>query len=121
VTCTVQVEEGLPAVPADFALIDQVVTNLLENALRHSPHGGTVGLVVSSGRSTVRLDVVDHGPGVAPTDREHIFEPFRSGSPTATSGIGLAICRAVVEAHRGTIRVGDTPGGGATFTVELPA
>jgi two-component system sensor histidine kinase KdpD len=121
VTCTVQVEEGLPAVPADFALIDQVVTNLLENALRHSPHGGTVGLVVSSGRSTVRLDVVDHGPGVAPTDREHIFEPFRSGSPAATSGIGLAICRAVVEAHRGTIRVGDTPGGGATFTVELPA
>jgi two-component system sensor histidine kinase KdpD len=120
VTCTMQVEEGLPPVRADYALVDQVVTNLLENALRHSPNAGTVELVVSRARSTVRLDVVDHGPGVAPAEREQVFEPFRSGSPGATSGIGLAICRAVVEAHRGTIRVGDTPGGGATFTVELP-
>jgi two-component system sensor histidine kinase KdpD len=121
VTCTVEVEEGLPAVWADYELIDQVVTNLLENALRHSPVGGTVELSVSRGRSTIRLDVVDHGAGVAETERGQIFEPFRSGSPAATSGVGLAICHAVVEAHRGTIRLGETPGGGATFTVELPS
>jgi signal transduction histidine kinase len=64
--------------------------------------------------------VVDHGPGVAEEDAERIFEPFQSGPLAGNGGVGLAICRSVLEAHGGTITVGAFPGGGAAFTVALP-
>jgi two-component system sensor histidine kinase KdpD len=109
----------VPAVRADVALLEQVVANLLENALRHSDERG-VRIVVDARPTTVRLAVADHGPGVPPEDRARVFEPFRSGANPGGSGLGLAVCKAVVELHGGTISVHDTAGGGATFVVELP-
>jgi two-component system sensor histidine kinase KdpD len=110
----------LPTVFADHTLVEQVVTNLLENAARHSPPGTPIIVRLRALRKTVELAVIDHGAGVRAGDSKVIFEPFRSGTSGGTSGIGLAICKAVVEAHGGTIGVDETPGGGATFTVRLP-
>ena len=110
----------LPTVFADHTLVEQVVTNLLENAARHSPPGTPIIVRLRALRKTLELAVIDHGAGVRAGDSKVIFEPFRSGTSGGTSGIGLAICKAVVEAHGGTIGVDETPGGGATFTVRLP-
>lgn len=112
--------DSLPAVPLDPTQIGQVLTNLLDNAARHSPAGGTVqvGASVHADRLVVTVD--DQGPGVAPEEAELIFQPFRSGTLAGSSGVGLAVSRAVVHAHGGTIRIDDGPLGGARFRVELP-
>jgi signal transduction histidine kinase len=68
----------------------------------------------------VELRVADEGIGVPDWERRRIFEPFRTGEGSRSSGVGLAICKAIVEAHGGTIDVDRTPGGGATFVVTLP-
>jgi two-component system sensor histidine kinase KdpD len=116
----VDVAPDVPVILADHTQLEQVITNLLENAARHSPPGGTVRLAVRAVGDGVELTVDDEGPGVDPADAIAIFEPFRTAGPSATSGIGLAICKAIVEAHAGTISVGGAPGGGARFTVTLP-
>jgi two-component system, OmpR family, sensor histidine kinase KdpD len=111
----------LPLVDADYLLVDQVVTNLLENAARHAPLGSTVTIEANDLGDVMEVVVSDQGSGVAPSEREWIFEPFRTGSSTnRSSGVGLAICKAIVEAHGGTISVGDAPGGGARFAFTLP-
>jgi two-component system sensor histidine kinase KdpD len=111
---------GLPLVLADHTLLEQVVTNLLENAGRHSPPRAGIDIVLRAHGRVIELVVADGGPGVAPDQVATIFEPFRSGTTAGQSGIGLAICKAVVEAHGGTITVGDSPRGGAAFTVTIP-
>jgi K+-sensing histidine kinase KdpD len=116
----VTLEEGLPFVQADYTLLEQVVTNLLENALRHSPAGSPVEVRASTGPDGLQLTVTDAGPGVPDEERAEIFEPFRTGATGGVGGIGLAICKAVAEAHGGTITVGGPPDGGAEFTVTLP-
>lgn len=116
----VSAANDVPTLLADHMLLGQVVTNLLENAARHSPAGTPVDVAVRTSRRTVELVVADHGPGVPAEEVAAVFEPFRTGGATAGTGIGLAICKAVVEAHGGTIAVGDSPGGGARFTVRLP-
>jgi two-component system OmpR family sensor kinase len=73
------------------------------------------------GARSVELRVADDGIGVPDHERDRIFEPFRRGEGSRSSGIGLATCRAIVDAHGGTISVERTPGGGATFVVTLPA
>jgi signal transduction histidine kinase len=106
----------------DRGRVEQVLNNLLHNAVKYGA-GKPVTVRVEGERGRVRLTVVDHGIGVAPEDRQRIFERFeRAVSPRHYGGFGLGlwICRQVVEAHGGTLRVSDTPGGGATFTVELP-
>jgi two-component system sensor histidine kinase KdpD len=118
-TVHVDVPEDLPLVPADYSRIDQLVTNLLENAVRHTPPGTTVDVGVRSTGDTVVVAIADDGPGLDPGLRDSVFEAFRSGD-RATSGIGLAICSAVVKAHGGTIGAGDSPAGGACFTFTLP-
>jgi two-component system sensor histidine kinase KdpD len=110
----------LPLVLADHTLLEQVMTNLIENAARHSPRGASVDIMVRADARAIELVVADGGPGVSAADRATIFEPFRSGPSAGKSGIGLAICKAVVEAHGGTIDVGDSSRGGAAFTVSLP-
>src|SRR5204863_3176589 len=102
-------------------LIDQVVTNLLENAARHSPEGGTVRVRAREHDGWVEVSVSDQGPGVDPADRDRIFEPFRRGEGSTSSGVGLAICKAIVEAHGGRIDVEAANGGGAQFVFTLPA
>jgi two-component system sensor histidine kinase KdpD len=117
----VDVAAGLPLVDGDYSQLDQVLTNLLENAARYAPPGSTVRVAArSTGSDSVEMRVVDEGIGIPEWERNRVFEPFRRGEGSASSGVGLAICKAVVEAHGGRIAVERTPGGGATFVVQLP-
>jgi two-component system sensor histidine kinase KdpD len=129
VTVTTAIDDDVPLVDADFGQLEEVLTNLLGNAARHAPAGSTIevrahafeppGSPAGSGPWVV-LAVVDHGPGVPAELRDHLFEAFRRGPGSHSTGLGLAICKAIAEAHGGTIRLVDTPGGGATFEVTLP-
>lgn len=112
--------DGLPLVDGDYVQIDQVVSNLLENAARHSPPGSTIRIGARASGDVVELRIDDEGLGVAPFERHRIFEPFRRGEGSASSGIGLAICKAIVEAHGGRIEATEAPGGGARFGLSLP-
>jgi signal transduction histidine kinase len=114
------VADGLPLVDGDYTLLDQVVTNLLENAARYAPPASTLRVGARPVGGDVELSVSDEGIGVPDYDRERIFEAFRRGEGSTSSGVGLATCKAIVEAHDGSIGVDRTPGGGATFTVRLP-
>jgi two-component system sensor histidine kinase KdpD len=119
----VDVPFTLPLAEGDYTLVDQVVTNLLENAARHSPDGGTVRVRAREREGWIEVAVSDQGPGVDPADRDRIFEPFSRGKGSTSSGVGLAICKAIVEAHGGSIAVkgaDDTGGTGATFVFTLP-
>jgi K+-sensing histidine kinase KdpD len=117
---TLDVAPDLPLVPADYSQVDQVVTNLLENAARHSTPGAPIQVTVAARETALVVTVADHGPGIPADRRDEVFEPFRSGGPGSGSGVGLAICRAIVEAHGGTISAGDAPGGGAAVRFSLP-
>jgi K+-sensing histidine kinase KdpD len=114
------VSAGLPLVDADYSQIDQVVTNLLENASRHSPPGAAIEISACAREHSVHVCVADRGPGVDLAHAEELFEPFRRGPGSDSSGIGLAICRALVEAHGGSIGVRSRDGGGAVFEFSLP-
>lgn len=111
--------EGL-WVMADEAALGRAVTNLLANALRHTPAGGAVA--VSTGRRAERvyLRVSDDGPGIEPADQQAVFRRYWAGEGGGT-GLGLSIVRQVAEAHRGEVEVCSDPPNGATFTVWLPA
>ena len=118
-TCTLEIAvDGMPDVLVDFTQIDQVISNLLENAARHSPPGGVVRLSTTADADFVTVEVTDDGPGVEPSLRAEVFEPFRAGR--GGTGLGLAICRAIVEAHGGTIHLGESLSGGARFVFTLP-
>jgi two-component system sensor histidine kinase KdpD len=116
----VDVPGDLPLIHADYVQLEQVVTNLLENAARHTPAGSPVELSARAVPEGIAVAVTDRGPGVDAADMKAIFEPFRSGPVAGSSGIGLAICKGIVEGHGGTITVGTGPEGGARFTVVLP-
>ena len=111
---------GLPLVDGDYTQLEQVLTNLLENAARHAPAGSTVLVGGRHAGDFVELWVDDEGPGILPFERMRIFEPFRRGEGSASSGVGLAICKGIVEAHGGRIDVGTAPGGGARFRFTVP-
>jgi signal transduction histidine kinase len=101
----------------------RVLTNLLDNARKYAPADSKVRVVVELDGEMVRFRVADEGPGIPPEDRQGIFERFRrleGGNAKPGSGLGLYICRGLVEAHGGTISVGEGPGGGAEFTFTLP-
>lgn len=115
---------------ADPERMDQVLGNLLDNALRHTPAGGTVTLAArAAGNNDDAVDLVvsDNGDGIAAEHLPHVFERFyrvdwARDRAHGGSGIGLAITKALVEAHGGTVSASSPgPGRGATFTVQLPA
>ena len=114
-------------VPADAERLHQVLTNLLHNAVRHSPPGGEIRLEARRAGGSVVIDVVDQGPGIAPADRQRVFQRFtRGNAPTQTgrestggTGLGLAIVRWAVELHGGTVAVADSASG-ARMRVTLP-
>ena len=113
----------LPDVIVDPVQMDQVFTNLLENALRYSPTGGVVQVSASSFRDVIRVRVVDDGPGIPVADRERVFEAFVRGdraSDRPGSGLGLAIAQAIVVAHGGRIWIEDAPGGGTAVSFDVP-
>jgi Na+/proline symporter/nitrogen-specific signal transduction histidine kinase len=122
----VKFTDGISTTIADRDRLFQVIVNLLSNAVKFSPSDvGRVGLTVENEANGVRLSVADNGPGVAPGNREAIFERFRQVGDTLTgkpegSGLGLAISRMIVEHFGGRTWVEDVPGGGAIFRVWLP-
>jgi two-component system sensor histidine kinase KdpD len=121
---TVEIPESVPAVLADPAILERVVVNLIENALRYSPAGKPPLLTASALGDRVELRVTDRGPGIPEQDRERMFVPFqRLGDTDNTTGVGLglALSRGLTEAMGGTLTAEDTPGGGLTMTVSLPA
>ena len=118
-----QIPEELPEIAADPMQLDQVLTNLVENAARHSPPGGAVRIHIAREGEAVRVRVSDEGPGIPPAQREKVFEPFYRGREEPErpgSGLGLSIARAVVTAHGGRIWVEETAGGGTALVLDLP-
>jgi signal transduction histidine kinase len=100
----------------------RLFTNLLLNAIRHSPEGGTVSLDVSRSGRLLRVTVADQGPGIPPQDREQVFERFWSGADRGGhSGLGLAIGRAIARRHGGELRLGESRAGRCELVVELPS
>jgi signal transduction histidine kinase len=109
----------------DSGKIEQVITNLVTNAVKFSPQGTTVTVRVVRRDGVAELSVADQGPGIAPDEILTLFRPFQRGSATATgreqsTGLGLVICKKIVEGHGGRIRIESALGKGATFYVELP-
>ncbi|HEX7480135.1 MAG TPA: ATP-binding protein [Polyangiales bacterium] len=108
----------------DPVLMEQVLFNLLENALKYAP-GGDIDVCVRANRPqrSVEIDVADRGPGIAAHERDYVFEKFSrlKRETKGGAGLGLAICKGIVAAHGGTIRVSDRTGGGSVFRVALPA
>ena len=107
----------------DAGRLGQVAVNLVVNALRYTPAGGTITVRTATEDTHAVLQVLDTGPGIAEEDLPHLFERFyrgRTPERTSGSGIGLAVASELVAAHRGTIEAGNRPEGGAVFTVRLP-
>jgi two-component system sensor histidine kinase KdpD len=120
----VDVPDSLPEVIADAALLERVLANLLANALRYSPPGRPPAITASAHAHRVEIRVADRGSGIAAEHRDRIFQPFqRLGDRDNTTGVGLglALARGLTEAMGGTLLADDTPGGGLTMTVSLPA
>jgi two-component system sensor histidine kinase KdpD len=121
---TTDIADDLPLVRADPGLLERVVANLMTNALRYSPPDRPPHVAASALGDHVELRVVDRGPGISRSDRDRIFLPFqRLGDTDSTTGVGLglALARGLTEAMGGTVTADDTPGGGLTMTVTLPA
>jgi two-component system sensor histidine kinase KdpD len=119
----VQLPPDLPLIEFDATLIERVLVNLLENAGKYTPDDSEVRISAELGAETVKVMVADTGPGLPAGQEESIFEKFARGnveSATPGVGLGLAICRAIVEAHNGRIWAANLPQGGALFTFTLP-
>jgi two-component system sensor histidine kinase KdpD len=113
----------LPLVRFDALLLERVLVNLLENASKYTPAGTTVILAAGVVADKLKVSVTDDGPGLPSGSEERVFQKFTRGdreSATPGVGLGLAICRAIIESHHGTITGMNRPGGGATFAFTLP-
>jgi two-component system, OmpR family, sensor histidine kinase KdpD len=120
----VNIPEDLPEVSVDPAILERVIANLVANALRYSPTGTPPALTGSALHDRVELRVIDWGPGIPEQNRDQMFVPFqRLGDTDNTTGVGLglALSRGLTEAMGGTLEPDDTPGGGLTMTLSLPA
>jgi signal transduction histidine kinase len=121
----VDVPETLAPVYADTQRLEQVLGNLIDNALRHTPQGGTITVRGEATEANVIMTVGDDGQGIAPEHLPHVFDRFYRADPARSrteggTGLGLAIARQIVQAHDGCITVQSEPGRGATFAVRLP-
>jgi len=113
----------LPLVRFDAVLIERVLCNLVENAVKYTPPGSTITIAATVAGPVLRVSVSDDGPGLPPGQEESIFEKFTRGERESARpgvGLGLAICRALVAAHGGTIAARNAPGGGAAIDFTLP-
>jgi signal transduction histidine kinase len=120
-----QVAEDVPAARADAERLEQIVSNLVNNAIRHTPPGGLVAVVVAAEPDRVRLEVRDTGEGIALDDLPLVFERFYRGNGNGNdgrggAGLGLALVKELAEAMAGTVEASSTPGEGSCFTVRLP-
>ncbi len=119
---SLDMEPGLPAVEVDPVRIGQILENLLENAAHYTPAGSPIEIRAKVESDSLLISVADRGPGIKPGDTERIFDKFCRGAMTypPSTGIGLTICRGLVEAHGGSIWAENRPGGGALFQFTLP-
>ncbi|HXK18238.1 MAG TPA: ATP-binding protein [Polyangiaceae bacterium] len=121
----VNIPAALPMISVDAVLIDQLLLNLLENALRYAPSGSPIEIRGSAEDDAVTLEVCDRGPGIPAAEREQVFEKFYRGQAAKQNdggtGLGLTICRAVVQAHGGSIAIFPRAGGGTRVSFTLPA
>ena len=118
----VNIPADLPPAPIDSLLIQQVLVNLLDNAIKFSPPKTEIDLDCRKENQSLILEISDRGPGLPSGEEKRIFEKFHriAGHGRAGSGIGLAICRGIVELHGGKIIAENRPAGGATFRIALP-
>ncbi len=120
----VDIQPGLSSVQIDLLRLEELIINLVDNAVKYTPPNSPIELVVRQEAGCLSIAVVDHGPGVPESQRGRVFETFfqgrQQGDRQPGSGLGLAICRGVAQAHGGSISLEETPGGGASFTVRLP-
>ncbi len=119
---TTRVPPDLPLVPMDDVLIEQVLVNLLDNALKYTPPATPIELVATASDDHVTIEVTDHGPGLPRGEEEKVFEKFYRGDQVGArgAGLGLAICLGIVRAHGGRIWAHNVPGGGVAFFFTLP-
>jgi two-component system sensor histidine kinase KdpD len=119
----VKLPAGLGLVPLDETLIEQVIYNLVENALKYTPPGSPIEIWAESGAGEIRIEVLDRGPGLPHGEEQRVFEKFyraREASRPGGIGLGLTIARGIVEAHGGTMTAANREGGGASFRFTLP-
>lgn len=120
---TTGMSRDLPMAHADLGMIERVLTNLLDNALRHTPTQGNVDIALERGEHGIRVVVSDTGPGISPDQRQHLFKRPSSLAPSAgdRGGLGLLIVKRMLQLHHTDIRLLDTASRGATFEFEVPA
>lgn len=117
----ISVPDDLPPVQLDYVEIDQVLSNLIENAAKFAPPGSDIDVSATVDGDDLRIEVADRGPGITPAEAGRVFAPFhRIARDLRGTGLGLAIARRLVEAHGGTIRVEQRGGGGSRFVFTLP-
>ncbi len=109
----------LPEIEADADRLQQVIINILKNAIEVSPQKATIKVTTGHSKDSVWIEITDQGPGIPAEDEEAIFEPFYSTKPGGT-GLGLSISSRIIEQHGGSISIERPPGGGASFVVRLP-
>jgi len=121
-TVTTTIPPELPLIFVEDVLIEEVLTNILENAGKYTTAGTPIEISAVESGTKITISVRDQGPGFADGEEEHVFEKFfRSNSNGIRGvGLGLAICRTIVQRHEGRITAGNRPGGGAVLTIELP-
>lgn len=120
IDCTFAMDDRLPKIEVDGHQMQQVLLNLLTNAVDAMPTGGRLRIETAADGDVASLRIADSGPGIPLEARDRIFEPFFTTKEGGGTGLGLAICRQIIQTHRGRIEVADTPDGGATFTIRLP-
>src|SRR5207249_6694403 len=121
-TVRIRIREDVPDLPVDVVQMDQVMTNLLENAARYSAPETEIGVAAVRWRDMVEVRVADHGPGIPAEERLRVFQEFYRkdvGDLRGGTGLGLTIAQAIVQAHSGSIWIEDTPGGGTTVGSRL--
>lgn len=119
----VDLPPDLPLLEFDAVLIERVLCNLIENAVKYTPAGSAIEIGARDVSQSVEISVRDHGPGIDPAQQQRVFEMFVRGEKESARpgvGLGLAISRAIVECHGGTLAVANEPDGGARFTFSLP-
>jgi two-component system sensor histidine kinase KdpD len=118
---TTHIAADLPLVPLGSMLIEQVLVNLLENAIKYTPPGSPIEISAQITDGHVLVQVADRGPGIPSGDQERIFDKFYRARPTGGGvGLGLTVCRGIVQAHGGRIWARNREGGGAVFEFTLP-
>ncbi len=120
IALTAETDGGLPQIEVDPVRIREVLTNLLSNALRFTPRGGTVAVTSSASDGQLRITVRDSGPGIAPDALPHVFDRFYKSAESRGAGLGLAIAKSLVVAHGGSIEATSTLGQGTEMRVTLP-